>query len=78
MCMYMYIYVMFTPTCFDIYVSFSGILKNLCFAKLHKLFKIKTVVSNMNEHYIKECCCDIYLHYLVVIKTIINARYTHI
>jgi len=35
------LYIMFTPTCFDIFLLSSGSVKNYYFAKLHNLLELK-------------------------------------
>jgi hypothetical protein len=42
-------YVMFTPTCFDISVSFSRNLKNVCLSRLHELLKLWLLKLQFNE-----------------------------
>jgi hypothetical protein len=43
------LYITFTPTWFDISVSFSGSFKALCFAKLHKFFKLRLLKLQLHK-----------------------------
>ena len=39
------LYIIFTPTCFDISVSSLGSFKNLCLAKLRKFLKLSPLIA---------------------------------
>ena len=56
-----YLYTRYTHKCFDITVSSSGSLKNLCLTKLHKFLKLRLLKSQFHKiirlMYIK---CKIY------------------
>jgi len=40
-CLYISLYITFTPTCFDISVSSSGSFTDLCLSKLYKFLKLR-------------------------------------